>query len=253
MRPPARPSNPPAQAGPRSSSKRDLIVEAFLRHEGAVTADDLVSSVQGGDRQISRATVYRTLQWMVDAGMARKVDAGAGAVRFEHSYRHPRHFHLMCRQCSRSFEFFSTDIESSIEEVAEARGFAARQSVLQVFGTCEACRSGQEQAPDVAGCRGRVRARRVARGDRDRAQRARVLHARRAAHGGVAGPRVVPEARRRGAIAPDGARGRSTSCCWTRTRNWSRARRCCSSRMLRTGCSPEGAEELDGVGDLDAA
>ena len=108
-----------------------------------MSADDLVSAVQRDDQQISRATVYRTLQWMVDAGFARKVDAGEGRVRFEHSYRHPRHFHLMCQQCSRTFEFFSTDIEASIDEVALARGFAARQSVLQVYGTCEGCRSGQ--------------------------------------------------------------------------------------------------------------
>jgi Fur family ferric uptake transcriptional regulator len=106
-------------------------------------ADDLVSLVRRDDDRISRATVYRTLQWMVDAGMARKVDAGQGRVRYEHSYRHPRHFHLMCQACSRSFEFLSADVEALIEEVAKAHRFAARQSVLQVYGTCERCRSGQ--------------------------------------------------------------------------------------------------------------
>jgi rubrerythrin len=80
---------------------------------------------------------------MVDAGIARKVDFGEGRFRFEHSYRHPRHFHLICKSCNRSFEFLSSDIESLLEEVAAARNFTARQSVLQIHGTCESCRTGR--------------------------------------------------------------------------------------------------------------
>jgi Fur family transcriptional regulator, ferric uptake regulator len=130
-------------AGSKRSGKRDLIVNVFLRQEGHLTADDLVDLIRREDQKISRATVYRTLQWMVDAGIARKVDFGEGRFRFEHSYRHPRHFHLICKTCNRSFEFLSSDIEALLEEVAAARNFAARQSVLQIHGTCESCRTGR--------------------------------------------------------------------------------------------------------------
>ena len=130
-------------AGSKRSSKRDLIVNVFLRQEGHLTADDLFDLIRREDQRISRATVYRTLQWMVDAGIARKVDFDEGRFRFEHSYRHPRHFHLICKTCNRSFEFLSSDIEALIEEVAAARSFTARQSVLQIHGTCEACRTGR--------------------------------------------------------------------------------------------------------------
>ena len=130
-------------AGSKRSSKRDTIVNVFLRQEGHLTADNLVELIRREDQRISRATIYRTLQWMVDAGIARKVDFGEGRFRFEHSYRHPRHFHLICKTCNRSFEFLSSDIESLIEEVATARNFAPRQSVLQIHGTCEACRTGR--------------------------------------------------------------------------------------------------------------
>jgi Fur family ferric uptake transcriptional regulator len=133
-------------AGGKRSSKRDLIVNVFLRQEGHLSADDLVDIIRQQDHRISRATIYRTLQWMVDAGIARKVDFGEGRFRFEHSYRHPRHFHLICKTCNRSSEFLSSDIESLIEEVAAARNFAARQSVLQIYGTCEACRTGRTAA-----------------------------------------------------------------------------------------------------------
>ena len=133
------------QAGSKRSGKRDLIVNVFLRQEGHLSADDLVDLIRAEDHKISRATVYRTLQWMVEAGIARKVDFGEGRFRFEHSYRHPRHFHLICKQCNRSAEFLSSDIEGLIEEIAAARGFAARQSVLQIYGTCDECQTGRRQ------------------------------------------------------------------------------------------------------------
>lgn len=135
-------------AGTKRSSKRDRIVNVFLRQEGHLSADDLVDLIKREDHRISRATVYRTLQWMVDAGIARKVDFGEGRFRFEHSYRHPRHFHLICKSCNRSYEFLSSDIESLVEEVATARGFTARQSVVQIYGTCEACRTGRAPAEE---------------------------------------------------------------------------------------------------------
>ena len=112
----------PAENAPASAI---FIVNVFLRQEGHLSADDLVDLIRKEDQRISRATVYRTLQWMMDAGIARKVDFGEGRFRFEHSYRHPRHFHLICKTCNQSFEFLSSDIEALMEEVASARQFFA--------------------------------------------------------------------------------------------------------------------------------
>ena len=136
-------------SGGKRSSKREQIVNVFLGQEGHLSADDLVDLMRREDQRISRATVYRTLQWMVDAGIARKVDFGEGRFRFEHSYRQPRHFHLICKTCHRSFEFLSSDIEALVEEVAIARSFTASQSVVQIYGTCEECRTGRNSAGDA--------------------------------------------------------------------------------------------------------
>ena len=131
-------------AGGKHSIKRDRIVQVFLRQEGHVSADDLFDQVRREAAGIGRATVYRTLQWMVGAGIARKVDFGDGRSRFEPSYRHPRHFHLICTTCHSSSEFLSSDVESLMEEIAAARNFATTQAVVQIYGTCEQCRTGRK-------------------------------------------------------------------------------------------------------------
>jgi Fur family ferric uptake transcriptional regulator len=133
--------------GGKTSSKRNKIVEVFLRERGHISADDLFDRIRRESAGIGRATVYRTLQWMVDAGIARKVDFGEGRSRFERAYRHPRHFHLICTTCHSSSEFLSSDVESLMEEIAAARHFAANQAVVQIYGTCEACRTGVSIPP----------------------------------------------------------------------------------------------------------
>ena len=137
-------------AGGKRSSKRDRILNAFLQQEGHLSADELCDLVRRTDPGIGRATVYRTLQWLVQAGIARKVDFGEGRSRFEPSYRHPRHFHLICTTCHRSSEFLSSDVETLMEEVAAARGFAPTQAVVQIYGKCEDCRTGS-RTPGVDG------------------------------------------------------------------------------------------------------
>jgi Fur family ferric uptake transcriptional regulator len=137
-------------AGGKRSGKRDRILEVFFRQagkEGHLSADDLFELVRREAAGVGRATVYRTLQWAVGAGVARKVDFGEGRSRFEPTYRHPRHFHLICTTCHRSSEFLSSDVESFIEEVAAARSFAPAQSVVQIYGTCEDCRTGRKTSP----------------------------------------------------------------------------------------------------------
>jgi Fur family ferric uptake transcriptional regulator len=133
-------------AGGKRSSKRDRILNVFLRQEGHLSADDLFDLIRRVDPGIGRATVYRTLQWMVEAGIARKVDFGDGRSRFEPSYRHPRHFHLICTKCHSSSEFLSSDVEALMEEIAGARNFTPAQSVVQIYGTCEECRTGKKSA-----------------------------------------------------------------------------------------------------------
>src|SRR3954467_1779886 len=134
-------------AGGKRSSKRDRVLQEFLRQEGHVSADDLFDVVRRQASGIGRATVYRALQWMVDAGIARKVDFGEGRSRFEPAYRHPRHFHLICTTCHSSSEFLSSDIESLLEEIAAARRFTTTQATVQISGTCDACRTGGHERP----------------------------------------------------------------------------------------------------------
>ena len=142
----ATPRAAPRNIGSNRSLKRDRIVDVFLQQEGHVSADELFEAVRRHHPRIGRATVYRTLQRMVDAGLAHKVDFGEGRSRYEASPGRPRHFHLICESCRSSSEFLSSDVESLLEEIAVARGFTSSRAVVQVHGLCERCRTGKATA-----------------------------------------------------------------------------------------------------------
>jgi Fur family ferric uptake transcriptional regulator len=77
-------------AGGRHSSRRDRILNVFLRQDGPSSADDLYERVRRDPAGIGRATVYPALQRIVGAGIARKADFGEGRSRFEPSYHRAR-------------------------------------------------------------------------------------------------------------------------------------------------------------------
>ena len=148
----------PHVTGGKRSTKREQILGTFLKQEGHLSADDLFDLVRRQHPGVGRATVYRSLQWMVARGVARKVDFGEGRSRFEPTYRHPRHFHLICTTCHRLSEFLSSDVEALMEEIAAARHFSASQAIVQIVGTCEECRTGASGGPATSAIDGSMTA-----------------------------------------------------------------------------------------------
>ena len=134
----------------RRSVRRDQILDVLAEQDGHVSADELSEQVRRRFPGTGRATVYRALQRLVESGAARKVDFGEGRLRYEAAQGRPHHFHLVCSVCHRTSEFVSSDVESAIAEVVGARQFDPAQTIVQIHGTCEECRTGKP-APAVAG------------------------------------------------------------------------------------------------------
>jgi Fur family ferric uptake transcriptional regulator len=128
------------------TAQRSRIFErAFATHEH-FTAEGLLRWLldEEGPR-VSRATIYRTLQLLVEGGFLTSLDTGDGELRYEHVLGHQHHDHLVCQECGRIEEFHDERIERLQEEVCERRGFTMTSHDLRLFGYCRGCRS---KAPD---------------------------------------------------------------------------------------------------------
>ena len=74
-----------------------------------------------GRDQVSRPTVYRALNELVEAGLLVKMDLGGRAV-YEHDYGYPNHDHLHCTTCNRLIEFKSDDHRMLSSQVLDDKG-----------------------------------------------------------------------------------------------------------------------------------
>jgi Fur family ferric uptake transcriptional regulator len=93
-----------------TEQQRELLEHVFARHSH-FDADELIEKLQGAKTRVSRATVYRTLAKLVDAGLLRRIELGDRTV-YDHDYGYPAHDHLVCEQCGSMTEFQSEELEA---------------------------------------------------------------------------------------------------------------------------------------------
>ncbi len=123
----------------KMTPQRRRILEVFLSEEGHVTSEELYQKVKRQYESIGQATVYRTLKLLADSGLAKAVEFGDGAVRYEILYGQSHHDHLICESCGVNVEVVDPSIERLQEEVARRHGFRLTAHKLYLYGICPDC------------------------------------------------------------------------------------------------------------------
>ena len=127
-----------AAAGERVTRQRLLVADALASAGRQVTAQDLYGRLRRLDPRIGRATVFRTLEALVVAGVARRLEQdghvyGYVACRPEH------HHHLACDRCGRVEEIGEGYITPVAERLAAEHGFQVDDARLDFYGLCARC------------------------------------------------------------------------------------------------------------------
>ena len=128
--------------GKRITQQRRILVDfVFQRHEH-FDAEELIlnlAQLPEGDK-VSRPTVYRTLNELVDAGLLRRMNLKGRGV-YEHDYGYPQHDHLHCTICDELIEFQSDELKQLREAVALEKNFRVIGHRLIITGICADCSS----------------------------------------------------------------------------------------------------------------
>ena len=119
--------------GYRWTSQRALIARAALTSHEHFSAEELLDMCRKIDRDVSRATVYRTLSMLEEAGFVEGLDTGDGGRKFEHVLGHQHHDHMICTVCGAILEFFDPQLEA-VQNSALRRD-AARVAFFEARGT----------------------------------------------------------------------------------------------------------------------
>ena len=120
-----------------TGQQRDMVRFIFSQHHH-FDADQLIDDLKRAAFRVSRATVYRTLAKLVDAGLLRRLEVGARTF-YEHDYGYPQHEHLYCQQCRKMIEFQNPAIEAIIREVSRQHNFQSSGHTFIIQGFCSEC------------------------------------------------------------------------------------------------------------------
>ena len=128
-----------AADGLKFTGERRAIATALFESDAHLEAEELLLRLRHSGSRVSRATVYRTLDLLVGAGLARKVRLGTDHNFFEHILGRRQHEHMVCVGCGQVIEWFDPQLARLVERNTQEQGFAAARYTVQVFGRCADC------------------------------------------------------------------------------------------------------------------
>ena len=121
------------------TGERMDILAAIFRKNSHFDAEELHAELKQQGQDISRATVYRTLDLLVQCGLVRKSSLGSSHANYEAAHENEHHDHLICLACNKVIEFYRPDLETLQDAICQERKFKPLHHSLQIFGLCADC------------------------------------------------------------------------------------------------------------------
>jgi Fur family ferric uptake transcriptional regulator len=126
------------QLGYRLTPQREMIIEAIAHASGHMTAEEIYEQIKTRTQAVNIATVYRTLDLLVEKGLASRADLWDGRVVYA-TFQHGPHIHLVCRECGGIYNADHALLLSLGNALGERYGFSADLQHLTIAGLCAEC------------------------------------------------------------------------------------------------------------------
>ena len=124
----------------RYTLEREHIVREIFSCHDHFSAEVLLKRLRGNNLNISRASVYRTIPILIDAGLISEVYQESGQAFYEHIYGHDQHCHLRCSICGQVKEFSEPALlRGLIKNLAQSTGYIIDEHRLELMGMCPKC------------------------------------------------------------------------------------------------------------------
>jgi Fur family ferric uptake transcriptional regulator len=120
----------------RITPERFEVLDAALEYEGHFGADDLYVLMKNQKSSVSRATVYKTLELLVQCDLIRKRNFGDNLTRYENNFK-KQHDHLICMDCGRIIEFTNNKLKAVPVEICNDMGFEVENYSFNIFAHCK--------------------------------------------------------------------------------------------------------------------
>ena len=121
--------------GERFTAIRKHIYQVLLEAQHPLGAYDIIESLEGVGAQ-EPATVYRTLGWLIERGLAAKIAFNSRYTAMPVGLKADELIFVICRECGETETVESPKLTETLRQTAKDRGFAETQMVIEIIGLC---------------------------------------------------------------------------------------------------------------------
>ena len=125
-------------AGYRLTAPRRAVASLIQAYGGHFTASQLEAAAIQHRVRVSRATLFRVLDLLIELGVVERLDLTTG----EHAYvscAPAHHHHLVCSRCGRTADVEDSGVGEAVAEIARKSGYRIDSHRLELFGLCRHC------------------------------------------------------------------------------------------------------------------
>jgi len=119
--------------GLRYTNQRQAVWDEIKSNDDHRDAEQIYNALRNNNLNVSRATVYRTIDVLVKNRLARKMDVGDGRSLYEPRLDDEHHDHMICLKTGDIIEFYNEELEDLQDKIAKKHGYKVIRHVHQLF------------------------------------------------------------------------------------------------------------------------